>query len=149
MAGNWFFFYSFCAFISVSCQITLVFFTLQNSYFKGLLSLTVVNSNRPSFFQLVIMIDLHFDRRTYSIYTYTFLLILGNISRTKQRNEVTQGRNLPSVACFVNAFFPLFSYRHSNTMICIWRLPVYISFERKGKELLISLRHNWFQIRLL
>lgn len=143
MAGNRFFFRCVRLFrFPVKSHFFCCFFTLQNSYFEGLLSLTVVNSNRPSFFQLVTMIDLHFDhRRTYT-YTY-FSSYSGKhfVDKTTERSK----KNTRSQSVFRRItlfFFPVYSYCHSTTMICICRLPVRISFERKGKELLISLRHN-------
>jgi len=73
MAGNRFFFFVLCVYFGfLSNQIVfffVFFFTFQNSYFKGLLSLTVVNSNRPSFFQLVTMIDLY-TFRSAAVYLY-------------------------------------------------------------------------------
>lgn len=83
------------------------FFTLQNSYFEGLLSLTVVNSNRPSFFQLVTMIDLHFDhRRTYT-YTY-FSSYSGKHFADKTTERSKKNTRSQSVFRRITLFFFLF-----------------------------------------
>lgn len=121
-------------FISISRRFSLIF--MENSYVKGLSSLTVAISNSPSFYQLFPMIDLHFDRADTSVYFFSPEKHFTD--RTKRHKVVLY---FPSYDCL---FFFLFLVALPSHPTVI-RISVYLRafpFERKGKELLFSLRRN-------
>jgi hypothetical protein len=83
------------------------FCSLQNSYFKGLLSLTIMISNQPSFFQLVSIMD-----------RFTFWSASTNVNFFSWKtfyelNKIIQGRIILFSRQRFTFFFP-----HSHCVCC-------------------------------